>query len=76
MGQKYPEPTGLLGKDCRIVAMPDAIIDIRSTLATSSGVPPMVVTITTTSTQPDVITKTCWSPSRADAVNGGLSSTP
>ena len=36
MGQKYPEPTGLLGKDCRIVAMPDAIIDIRTTFATSS----------------------------------------
>jgi hypothetical protein len=31
IGQKYPEPTGLLGRDCRIVATPDAIIDIRST---------------------------------------------
>ena len=59
-----------------MVAMPDAIIDIRSTFATSSGVPPMVVTITTTMIQPAVITKTCWSPNRAETVSGGLSSTP
>jgi hypothetical protein len=65
-----------LASDCRIVATPDAIIDIRRTFCTSSGVPPIVVTMTTTMIQPAVITKTCWTPRSTDTVSGGLSSTP
>ena len=37
-------------RDCKIVAIPDAIMDIRSTLVTSSRLAQIVVTTTTITT--------------------------
>jgi hypothetical protein len=44
---------------CRIVASPDAIIDIRIIICVSGALAPILVAITTTKIQPEDITNTC-----------------
>ena len=60
----------------RIVAIPEAIIDIRMTSPASDDEPPMEVTRTTTKTHPTEITETCCRARSSVTVRGGTSFTP
>jgi hypothetical protein len=74
-GHKYPEPIGPLVWACRIVARPDAIIDMRIIVSICGLEAPMLVATTTTTIHPTDITKTCWKPIMIVNVRGGTSST-
>src|ERR1700761_2061668 len=74
-GHKYPEPTGPLVRACRMVARPEAIIEMRIMFAASGLDASMLVATTTTKIHPTDITKTCCRPITMLSDRGGSSST-
>ncbi|HEX2466399.1 MAG TPA: hypothetical protein VHR17_17390 [Thermoanaerobaculia bacterium] len=75
-GQRKPEPTGPRVLACRMVATPDAIIDMRMTSPACTDVPPPIVTDSTMKIQPTDSTNTCCAASPRRSRHGGVSSTP
>ena len=74
-GHKYPEPTGPLVRACRMVARPEAIIEMRIMFEASRLEAPMLVATTTTKIHPTDMTKTCCRPITMVSGRGGASST-